>query len=107
MEWRVKGRPDLAGGGRVSLALPAGGKELPSPALGHAGGGETAVDPEDRRGTTSAERFFEMRVDPDAPEGWALMPGQVVVLRFSAEPKPLILQGWRALLQMFQRRFHV
>ena len=107
IELRVKGRPDLWTTGYISAILPAGRKELPTPALGFAGGGETPVDPNDPEGATSAEHVFEIKVDISSDADWQLLPGQVVVIRFSTPEKPLFEQAWRALRQLLQRRYHV
>ena len=104
---RVKGRPDLEWAGSLSAVLPAGRKELPSPALGITAGGETPTEVQDPKGTTSQEHLFEIRVSPEPGAMGRLMPGQVVIIRFETTPKPLLAQGWRALRQLFQRRFHV
>jgi putative peptide zinc metalloprotease protein len=107
IELRVKGRPDLHTTGRIREILPAGRKELPTPALGFPAGGETQVDQDDPKGATSAEHVFEIKVDIDGGGGWRLMPGQVVVIRFSTPDKPIIDQAVRAVRQLLQRRFHV
>ena len=107
VELRVKGRPDLRATGIIREILPAGRKELPTPALGFPAGGETAVDEADPHGTTSAEHVFEIKVELREGADWKLLPGQVVVIRFSTPEKPLFEQGWRALRQLLQRRFHV
>ena len=107
IELKVKGRPDLTAAGVIREILPSGRKELPTPALGFPAGGETAVDVDDSEGTTSAEHVFEIKVDVEELAEWRLMPGQVVVIRFSTAEKYLFEQGWRALRQLLQRRFHV
>jgi len=104
---RVVMRPDLETGGTVRQFLPAGRRRLPSPALGYAAGGPIAVTAEDRTGTQAAERFFEIHVSPDPAGPWRLFVGQRVVIRFETQPKPLLLQGWRWVLQLLQRRFQV
>ena len=73
---------------------------------GFSAGGETAVDAQDPRGLTPDEHVFEIRLGMENPS-WRMLPGQVVVMRFAAADKPLLLQAWRALQQLLQRRFHV
>jgi putative peptide zinc metalloprotease protein len=107
VEIRVKNRPDLELAGDIIAVHPAGKKELPTPAMGVPGGGGMQVDPSDMQGMTSQEHFFEIEVQPHRPEAWTLRQGQMLVLRFSTEKKPLWVQCRRALQQMFQRRFHV
>ena len=107
VEIRIKGRPDMQVSGRILRILPAGQEHLPSAALGYAAGGtmQTALD--DQQGTKSAERFFEIYVAPDETTDFRLLSGQRVVVRFETPAKPLLLQWWRSLLQLLQRRFHI
>ncbi len=104
---RVKGRPDIELAGRIETIIPAGQEKLPSASLGYAAGGSTRIDLEDPTGRQAAEPFFEILVVPSIPETMILRPGQTMALRFETSPKPLILQGWRSLLQLFQKRFEV
>jgi putative peptide zinc metalloprotease protein len=104
---RVKGQPDIELSGRIETILPGGQERLPSAALGYAAGGSTQTDLEDRSGRRTAEPFFEIRVVPSPSETGGVRPGQIMVLRFETLPKPLLFQGWRSLLQLFQRRFQV
>jgi putative peptide zinc metalloprotease protein len=104
---KLKGRPEIELAGRIERILPAGYEQLPSKALGYAAGGAIQTDRTDPSGRHAVERFFEILVTPSFKEGNVLRPGQVVVLRFEAASKPLLAMGWRALLQLFQRRFHI
>jgi putative peptide zinc metalloprotease protein len=106
VEVRLRGRPEMHLTGRLETILPAGHKRLPSAALGYAAGGMTQVDTTDPGGRRAAESFFEILVAPSAGCR-ELRSGQRVVLRFSTRPKPLLVQNWRMLLQLFQRRFQV
>jgi putative peptide zinc metalloprotease protein len=106
VEIRVKNRPDLALTGRIQKIIPAGQEQLPSAALGYAAGGATRIDQEDSSGRRAAEPFFEILVAPSATASVALRPGQTMALRFETAPKPLFAQGWRTLLQLFQKRGH-
>jgi len=107
VEIRVKGRPEMQLTGKILRILPAGHKQLPSTALGYAAGGaiQTAVD--DPQGTKAAERFFEVHVTPDKDSSVRLLSGQRVVVRVEMPARPLLLQWWRSLLQLLQRRFHI
>jgi hypothetical protein len=91
--------------GIIQQVLPAGQERLPSAALGYAVGGPIPTAAEDRQGTKAAERFFEIRIVPDP--GARLLSGQRVVVRFDTPSKPLIVQWWRSLLQLVQRRFQL
>jgi len=104
---RVKGRPDIELAGRIETIIPSGQEKLPSAALGYAAGGSTRIDLEDPTGRQAAEPFFEILVVPSIPETMRLHPGQTMALRFETSPKPLITQGWRSLLQLFQKRFEI
>ena len=107
VEIRVKGRPDMCFSARILKVLPAGQQSLPSAALGYAVGGSTPISPDDRKGTQAAEPFFEIHLAPDAGAMHMLRSGQLVVVRLEMSPKPLAVQGWRSILQLIQRRFHI
>jgi putative peptide zinc metalloprotease protein len=107
VEMRIIGRPDLEVGGRVERFLPAGRDRLPSPALGFAAGGTIATRPDDQSGTRTAARVFEIHVRPDTPDGFRLLAGQRVVIRFTTPSKPLAVQAWRLVLQTLQQRFQI
>jgi len=104
---RVKGAPDRQLRGTIDAVLPAGRQELPSAALGYGAGGSVETLPDGGEGIQSAERFFEIRIRPDADSDVRLLSGQRVVVRFEMPAEPLMVQGWRSLLQLFQRRFHI
>ena len=104
---RIKGKPELTLSGRIEKIIPAGQEKLPSAALGYSAGGSTRIDLEDPSGRLAAEPFFEIIVVPLLPESSRVRPGQTMNLMFETSPKPLLVQGWRSLLQVFQRRFQV
>ena len=105
VDMRVKGRPDIELDGHIESIIPAGHEKLPSAALGYAAGGSTRIDLEDPSGMRAAEPFFEILIVPSIPETTILRPGQTMALRFETSPKPLLVQGWRSLLQVLQKRF--
>ena len=104
---RIKGRPDIELLGRIETIFPAGHEQLPSAALGYAAGGSTQIDLKDPSGRQAVDPFFEILVIPSTQKKRTMRPGQVMVLQFDTVPKPLIVQTWRRLLQLFQRRFQV
>ena len=104
---RIKGRADIELTGQVETIIPAGQEHLPSAALGYSAGGRTRIDLEDPSGRRAAEPFFEILVVPVIPDAVTLRPGQTMALRFETSPKPLLIQGWRSLLQVFQKRLEV
>jgi len=107
VEIRLKGRPDIELTGTIDRVLPAGSERLPSAALGYTVGGSMAVDLKDPEGTKATEPFFEVVVDPQTSLGATvpLYSGQRVVVRFEMRAKPLGVQWWRSLKQLFQKRF--
>ncbi len=105
VELRVKGRPDPKRDGRIETIVSAGGKQLPSAALGYLAGGSIQTETTDRRGTEATEAYFEVRIRPDRSQG--LLSGQRVVVRVEMPRKPLAVQWWRAVLRLLQRKFRV
>jgi putative peptide zinc metalloprotease protein len=94
---------------RTNLARPLVGgavDELPTPALGLAGGGLIPTRPDDPNGVKTTERVF--MVDLALPEN---MPpaafGERVFARFEHGWEPLAWQGLRRLRQLFLGRFGV
>ena len=104
---RVKGQPDRSLRGRIETIIPAGQDRLPSVALGFAGGGSIRTTLDDPEGRQTAEPFFEILVAPQTAAHMLLMPGQSMVLRLETVPKPLIVQAYKSLQQLFQMRFQV
>ncbi len=107
LEIRVKGRPEPTLTGTIERILPSGHELLPSAALGYAIGGSTPTVPQDPRGIVAAERFFEIRIRPNTDDSIRLLTGQRVVARIQLPPKPLAVQLWRSVRQLFQRRFQI
>ena len=107
VEIRVKGQPKLLLTGEIEQIFPAGQELLPSEALGYAVGGPMPTLPQDPKGTKAAEMFFEIRIRPDADSSVRLLTGQRVVARIRMLPKPLAVQWWLSIRQLFQRRFHI
>ncbi len=101
---RVKNRPDLGFTGQIQQIIPAGQEQLPSAALGYAAGGATRIDQADASGRRAAEPFFEVLVAPADNTSVVLRPGQTMALRIETAPQPLFVQGWRSLMQLFQKR---
>lgn len=90
----------------LARALPGGVDELPTAALGMAGGGSIPTSPNDPNGLKTLERVF--LVDLRLPTG--AMPsafGERVHVRFHHGFEPLAWQGLRRLRQLFLSRFSV
>ncbi len=107
VELRVKGRPELSFAGVKDKIVEAGQDVLPTAALGHRAGGPIVTEIEDKRGMRAVERYFEVHIIPENSEELRLLAGQRVVARFELASKPLAVQWWRAVRQLFQRRFHI
>ena len=108
VEIRVKGRPDLSFEGKIDRILPSGHRNLPSQALGYNAGGSTELDSSGSSGAPnkSVDRFFEVRLSPENKR-IKLFSGQRVLIKFRMPSKPLIIQIWRSLGNLLQKRFHI
>jgi putative peptide zinc metalloprotease protein len=91
---------------RVTRIEPTASQELPSSALGSAGGGKVAIDPRDERGVRSMQKLFVVELElPDDVRVTNL--GGRVHVRFDHGLQPLALQWYRALRQLFLSRLDV
>ncbi|MCZ6616760.1 MAG: hypothetical protein O7E57_01405, partial [Gammaproteobacteria bacterium] len=90
----------------IKREIPGGTNQLPSAALGLAGGGMVPVDPRDNSGRITLERIFELEVVmPDTFQTQYL--GRRVYVRLDHGDSPLGMQLFRALRQLFLRQFNV
>jgi putative peptide zinc metalloprotease protein len=105
VELRIKGRPEPRLTGRITKVAEAARDRLPSPALSFLAGGTIQTETDDRGGTKTKEGFFEIQIVPDDPG--RLLTGQRVLIRAELPPKPLAEQWWRAIRQLFQRKFQI
>ncbi len=87
-------------------AVPGGSRQLPTAALGTAGGGSFAIDPRDADGLRTLENVFEFEVGlpESAPNDYL---GNRVYVRFDHGYEPLGLQLYRAARQLLLSRFSV
>jgi putative peptide zinc metalloprotease protein len=83
-----------------------GTNRLPTAALGLAGGGDIAISPQDANGRTTLERIFEIEVSLPL-EARAEYLGARVHVRIDHGFRPIGLQIWRSLRQLFLRQFGV
>ena len=91
---------------QILREVPGGTEQLPTPALGVAGGGSIIVDPTDPEGRHTLERVFE--IDLGLPEGYNPgLLGSRMHVRFDHGYEPAGLQLYRALRQLFLRAFGV
>jgi putative peptide zinc metalloprotease protein len=100
-EIRLAGRPNLALAGGGVRVLPGARERLPSAVLGHAGGGDIAVDPKDERGDKPVTEQFELRVRFANPNA-EIYPGQRAYVRMKVDKKPLLWQWGRRFLQLIE-----
>jgi len=107
VEMRVRSRPSDLIEGEVVKVLNAARYELPSAALGMAGGGAMSIDTNSEQGTRTTEPFWEVQIDPAVMDdtGPRLYPGQRVVTRFDLPDTPLLQQWWLSIVQVIQKRF--
>jgi putative peptide zinc metalloprotease protein len=94
---------------RHVIVMPFEHGVLPSRALGFAGGGDIAVQPDDPSGVMAAEPFFRIHAGFDSAHAAEvkLMHGRLGVMRLTLEPKPLLEQWERSMRQLLQRKFRV
>ncbi|MGD8415657.1 MAG: hypothetical protein PVH91_01225 [Pseudomonadales bacterium] len=86
--------------------IPGGTTQLPSAALGTAGGGVIAVDPRESSGRETLQRVFELEVR--MPEDFdSEYVGRRVHVRIDHGLNPLGLQAYRSVRQLFLRQFGV
>lgn len=108
VEVRLRGEAGRNVGVDEIELIPYQHETLPSAALGWMGGGEVAVDPKrSGEGDAAAEPFFlvhaKLRGNPDV----RLAHGRSGRIRFSLDPKPLLVQWGRRLYQMLQTRYRL
>jgi putative peptide zinc metalloprotease protein len=87
--------------------IPAEKQDLPSPAVGWAGGGEVAVDPSDQQGIRTTEPFFEVRASVSPVGDIAMLHGKGGRIRFDLPPEPLLSQWVRKFRQLLQTRYGI
>jgi putative peptide zinc metalloprotease protein len=106
VELRPVNSPAAVISAEIQRQTPAASNRLPSKALGNAGGGSIAVDPADQDGLQTAQSIFQL--DLLLPEHSSLnYSGSRVFVRFDHGDKPLAMQWYRSLRQLFLRQFSV
>tara|TARA_R110000850_G_scaffold56287_1_gene132753 strand:+ start:37882 stop:38142 length:261 start_codon:yes stop_codon:yes gene_type:complete len=83
--------------------VPGATQQLPTPALGTAGGGKVPVDPQ---GVQTLGRFFEFEILMQYPSEDILL-GRRVRVRFDHGYTPMGFQAYRSLRQLFLRLYNV
>jgi len=91
---------------RINREVPGASQQLPTAALGSAGGGPFAIDPRDSKGITALGRVFQLELAlPDVVRSPYL--GARVYVRFDHGFEPIGFQIYRVLRQLFLRQFDV
>jgi len=90
----------------LKRVVPSASDQLPSAALGTVGGGHAAVDPGDREGRKTLQKYFQVEVELPA-ENRRLHVGGRAYVRFDHGWEPLGFQWYRRARQLFLSRFNV
>jgi len=106
-EIRLHGQAEETALGLNVRKIPAEKRNLPSAALGWAGGGDVPISNQDPNGQRAAEPFFEVRADVAAPKEITLAHGRAGKIRFELEPEPLLPRAVRSLRQLLQKRYQI
>jgi putative peptide zinc metalloprotease protein len=91
---------------RIRREVPGASTQLPTAALGSAGGGPIAVDPRDKQGVTTLRQVFQLEIT---------LPGEIrseylgsrVFVRFNHGFEPAGFQLYRAFRRLLLRQFSV
>ncbi len=84
---------------------PAGGRALPSAALGRKGGGRLEVDPADPEGRTPLVPVFQFDLEVPTQSLKELPLGSRVLIRLEHPPEPLARRWYRGFRSLFLERF--
>jgi putative peptide zinc metalloprotease protein len=103
---RLVDRPGEEIAAHVAREVPAASSELPSLALGAAGGGALAVDLRDAKGLTSVESLFQLDLALASSRPVRLLGGRARV-RFEHAPAPLAPRAYALLRRTFLGRLGV
>lgn len=91
---------------QVERIVPAADLNLPSAALGTAGGGDIPVDPADPEGMRALSTVFQLDISLPEQVKNPHIGGRVYV-RLEHGSMPLAMQWYRSLRQLFIRKFYV
>ena len=106
VDLRFSVKPQEVHPAKIAREIPGAVDRLPSTALGVAGGGRIAVDPQDKSGSKTFERYFQFDLAIDEPlENFFI--GSRVYVRFNHGHEPLAFQWYRNFRQLFLKRFNV
>ena len=105
VELRLAGSPATVHTTAIDRETPAAVDTLPSAVLGTGGGGRIVVDPTDPEGRRTLSRLFQVEISLPLPSEGVRIGERAHVL-FDHGYEPLGHQWFRALRQLFLRRFH-
>ncbi len=91
---------------QIERIVPAADLNLPSAALGTAGGGDIPVDPTDPEGIRALSTVFQIDISLPEQVKNPHIGGRVYV-RLEHGSMPLVMQWYRSLRQLFIRKFYV
>ena len=106
VDLRFSVKPQVIYPAKIEREIPGALDRLPSTALGVAGGGRIAVDPHDKSGSKTFERYFQLDLAIDEPLE-KFFVGSRVYVKFDHGYEPLGFQWYRNFRQLFLRRFNV
>jgi putative peptide zinc metalloprotease protein len=109
-EIRIRGQQEFNVRSARTEIMPFEQGQLPSAALGMAGGGEIAVQSGDTKGLAAAEPFFRIHAQlPPLEQAQALrrLHGRLGTMRITLPDSPLLVQWERGARQFLQRKFRV
>jgi putative peptide zinc metalloprotease protein len=106
VEVKLAEQPNRSLKARIKRIVPAAALELPSAALGTAGGGVVPIDTTDPDGLRALESLFQLDLSLPKEVKDPHIGGRVYV-RFEHGSMPLALQWYRSLRQLFLRKFYV
>jgi putative peptide zinc metalloprotease protein len=91
---------------RIKREVPGASFQLPTPALGSAGGGAIAVDPRDSKGVTALRQVFQLEIGIPVSVPTEYL-GSRVYVRFDHGYEPMGFQFYRAFRRLLLRQFNV
>jgi len=91
---------------RIRREVPGASLQLPTAALGSAGGGPIAVDPRDKQGVTALKQVFQLEL-PIPADVRSEYLGARVFVRFNHGFEPAGFQIYRAFRRLLLRQFNV
>ena len=91
---------------RIRREVPGAAAQLPTAALGSAGGGPIAVDPRDKQGVSTLKQVFQLELNVPG-ELRSEYLGSRVYVRFNHGFEPAGFQIYRALRRLLLRQFNV